>query len=83
MQHKKNRRSRWLPVLFRKSYCADMICLLPFESGETVDIQGENADRDEIFEDGLHPALDLQSLACISFFYEVVPAPSELVAAEY
>ena len=58
-------------------------CLLPFESGETVDIQGENADRDEIFEDGLHPALDLQSLACISFFYEVVPAPSELVAAEY
>ena len=49
---------------------------------KTVDVQCQDADRDKILEDRLHPVLDLQAFTRIGFLDEVVPTPAKLVAAE-
>ena len=56
------------------------VALLPAEGGEAVDIESSDADRDEVHEDRLHPALDLQALARIGLGDELIPAPADFVA---
>ena len=57
--------------------------LLPGEADHTHDVNDDNSHGNHIAEDGLHPVLDLQTLAGVGFGNEIIPAPAiTLVAAE-
>lgn len=56
--------------------------LVPPECCHTIDInEGNDAGQDKT-ENGFHPRLYLQALACICFLDEVIPTPAEFVTAE-
>ena len=59
-----------------------IIELLPREVDQTHNINHNDSNGNDVAEDGLHPLLNLQTLTAIGFGNEVVPAPTELVAAE-
>lgn len=56
--------------------------LSPFESEETVDVNKEYCNRDEVLEQGFHPLAHFKTFAGVGFDDKVVPAPTPFVTAE-
>ena len=69
-------RSYVLPYLY------EFQSLLPLERHDPVNVNKYDHRRHEIPEQRLHPGLHLQALARIGLSNEVVPTPSNLVAAK-
>ena len=59
------------------------VSLLPGEADQTHDVNDDNSHGNNVAENGLHPVLDLPSLAGVCFLEEILPTPAvTLVAAE-
>ena len=56
--------------------------LFPCECEHSVDVDEDYCCRSYILKYRLHPWLYLETLSCVGFSYEIIPAPSKLVAAE-